>query len=84
MLENMVTTEEQDVQGNLAEADQVERAVMAIRMDPLGALVRRVGQVILGVFEADMAVEAEADKRDKVVILKALALNLNEPFEQRS
>ena len=81
MLENMVTTEEQDMQENLAEADQVERAVTATKMDPLDALVRRVGQEILEAFEADMAVEAELEKRDKVDIPKALALNLSESFE---
>ena len=48
----------------------------------LDALARRVDREILGAFEVDMAVEAAADKRDKVVIPKALALNLNEAIEQ--
>ena len=82
MLDNMVTMEEQDKQEELAEADLVERAVMATKMAPLDALARRVDREILGAFEVDMAVEAEADKRDKVVIPKALALNLNEAIEQ--
>ena len=84
MLEDMVTMEEPDEQEDQAEADQVERAVTATRTDPLDALVRRVDREMLVDFEVNMAVEAEADKQDKVVTPKALALNLNEPIEQIS